>query len=108
MLLPTTGARPYPACDGDPTQVADRLMTTPDELFILTYIFNLTGQPAISVPAGWTPEGLPIGLQIVAPCRTDALALHAAAAFEAARPWQHRRPPLDTPPSHPTFSLNFV
>jgi amidase len=108
LLLPTTGPLPYLACGGYPAQVAGRAITTPYELLILTYIFNLTGQPAISVPAGWTPDGLPVGLQIVAPFRADALVLHAAAAFEAAHPWHHRQPPLDTPPLHPTFSLNFV
>jgi Asp-tRNA(Asn)/Glu-tRNA(Gln) amidotransferase A subunit family amidase len=108
LLLPTTGTLPYPANHGYPAQVAGRSITTPYELLILTYIFNLTGQPAISVPAAWTPDGLPVGLQIVAPFRADALVLHAAAAFEAARPWHHRRPPLDTPPPHTSFSLNFV
>lgn len=108
LLLPTTGTLPYPACDGYPSQVAGRAIATPDELLMLTYIFNLTGQPAISVPASWTAAGLPVGLQIVAPFRADALVLHAAAAFEAAQPWHHRRPPLDTPPPRPTFSLNFA
>ncbi len=96
LLLPTTSTRPFPADGGYPTEVAHRAITTPDELLMLTSIFNLTGQPAISVPAGWTADHIPVGLQIVAPFRADALALHAAAAFEAASPWQHRQPPLDT------------
>ncbi len=60
-----------------------------------TYPFNLTGQPAASVPCGWTDDGLPIGLQIVGRHFDDALVLKAAAAFESASPWSHRRPPLD-------------
>jgi aspartyl-tRNA(Asn)/glutamyl-tRNA(Gln) amidotransferase subunit A len=57
-------------------------------------IFNLTGNPAISVPCGWTANGLPVGLQIVGSWRADRALLSAAAAFEAARPWADRRPPF--------------
>jgi aspartyl-tRNA(Asn)/glutamyl-tRNA(Gln) amidotransferase subunit A len=52
-----------------------------------TYPFNVTQQPAASVPCGFTGDGLPIGLQIVGPMRADALVLRAARAFEAARPF---------------------
>jgi len=60
-----------------------------------TYPFNLTGQPAASVPCGWTDDGLPVGLQIVGRPFDDATVLKASAAFESASPWSHRRPPLD-------------
>jgi aspartyl-tRNA(Asn)/glutamyl-tRNA(Gln) amidotransferase subunit A len=60
-----------------------------------TFPFNLTGQPAASVPAGWTKDGLPVGLQIVGRPYDEATVLRAAAAFEEARPWTHRRPPLE-------------
>jgi aspartyl-tRNA(Asn)/glutamyl-tRNA(Gln) amidotransferase subunit A len=59
-----------------------------------TFIMNLTGQPAISVPAGSTRSGLPIGLQICGPHLGDALVLRAAAAFESAAPWADRWPPI--------------
>jgi aspartyl-tRNA(Asn)/glutamyl-tRNA(Gln) amidotransferase subunit A len=52
-----------------------------------TYPFNLTQQPAASVPCGLTSEGLPAGLQIVGPRFADALVLRAARAFEKAAPW---------------------
>ena len=52
----------------------------------LTYPFNLTGQPAASIPCGFTKAGLPVGLQIVGPRFADALVLRAARAFETARP----------------------
>ena len=60
-----------------------------------TYPFNLTGQPAASVPCGWTDDGLPVGLQIVGRCFDDVTVLRAAAAFEQASPWTDKRPPLD-------------
>ncbi|MDR6289881.1 aspartyl-tRNA(Asn)/glutamyl-tRNA(Gln) amidotransferase subunit A [Inquilinus ginsengisoli] len=59
-----------------------------------TYPFNLTQQPAASVPCGLTSAGLPIGLQIIGPMFQDGLVLRAARAFEAAQPWA--LPPLAT------------
>jgi aspartyl-tRNA(Asn)/glutamyl-tRNA(Gln) amidotransferase subunit A len=53
-----------------------------------TYPFNLTQQPAASVPCGFSSDGLPIGLQIVGPARHDHRVLRAARAFESARPFQ--------------------
>ena len=52
-----------------------------------TYPFNLTGQPAVSVPAGLSREGLPIGVQIVGPARGDVTVLRAARALERAQPF---------------------
>jgi aspartyl-tRNA(Asn)/glutamyl-tRNA(Gln) amidotransferase subunit A len=52
-----------------------------------TYPFNLTGQPACSVPCGFTKSGLPIGMQIVGPQFSDPLVLRVASAFEAVRPF---------------------
>jgi aspartyl-tRNA(Asn)/glutamyl-tRNA(Gln) amidotransferase subunit A len=51
-----------------------------------TFPFNLTGQPAASIPCGFTRAGLPVGLHIVGPRFADALVLRAARAFETARP----------------------
>ena len=52
-----------------------------------TYPFNLTQQPAASVPCGFASDGLPVALQIVGPPRNDALVLRAARAFESAQPF---------------------
>ncbi len=57
-----------------------------------TLPFNLSGNPAVSLPCGFGADGLPIGLQLVGPHLGDAALLHAAALFEAARPWAARRP----------------
>jgi aspartyl-tRNA(Asn)/glutamyl-tRNA(Gln) amidotransferase subunit A len=59
-----------------------------------SYPFNFTGQPAATVPCGFTGAGLPAGLQIVGRRFADLAVLQAAAAFEAARPWASRRPAL--------------
>ena len=61
----------------------------------MTGPFNFTAQcPALSVPAGWSDEGLPVGLQIVGRRFDDAGVLAIGAALERIRPWHHRRPPL--------------
>jgi amidase len=59
-----------------------------------TMLFNLTGQPAISLPLHMTPEGLPIGTQWVARFGDEATLFQLAAELEAASPWGARRPPL--------------
>ncbi len=56
--------------------------------------FNFAGTPAASVPCGFTRGGLPVGLQIVGRRFADLTVLQASAAFEQARPWAHKRPPL--------------
>lgn len=59
-----------------------------------SYPFNFTQQPAATVPAGFTPAGLPVGLQIVGRRFADLAVLQASAAFESARPWSRHRPPV--------------
>lgn len=58
------------------------------------YPFNVGGQPAASVPCGFSEDGMPVGLQIVGPRGAEARMLRAAASFEEARPWSHHRPPV--------------
>ncbi len=53
----------------------------------LAYLFNLTGHPVASVPVGLSPEGLPVGMQIVGPRRADHQVLGASADFERVMPW---------------------
>jgi len=54
--------------------------------------FNLTGQPAASVPCGFSAQGLPVGLHLIGRLGDEATVLRASAAFEEARPWADRRP----------------
>lgn len=59
-----------------------------------TPIFNLTGQPAISIPAGTGSDGLPLSVQLVARHGQEHLLYSLAGQIEAARPWADRRPPM--------------
>jgi aspartyl-tRNA(Asn)/glutamyl-tRNA(Gln) amidotransferase subunit A len=59
-----------------------------------TYPFNMTQQPALSVPCGLTAAGLPIGLQIVGPRHADALVLRVGQAYQSATEWHHALPAL--------------
>ncbi len=59
-----------------------------------TIPFNVTGQPAISLPLHWNAAGLPIGVQLVARYGCEGLLLSLAAELEDARPWSQRRPPV--------------
>ncbi|HEY7579840.1 MAG TPA: amidase [Acetobacteraceae bacterium] len=58
-----------------------------------TMPFNLTGNPAVSLPCGFDRDGMPLAIQLVARPGADTALLRVAAAFEAARPWADRRPP---------------
>ena len=60
-----------------------------------TYAFNLTGQPAASIPAGFTKSNLPVGLQMVARTHQEVDIFRAAAAFEDTRPWVTEIPPIN-------------
>jgi amidase len=97
LLCPTaaTTARPLDALL--PAEIAGRPIQDHLDMMTLTFAFNLSGFPAISVPCGLDADGLPVGLQIVGGFRQDALVLRAAAAFEAARPWLAHRPPVGEP-----------
>jgi len=91
LLTPTVSTPAFPLGRWQPETIegipADQANGSP-----FTYPFNWTGQPAASVPVGWTSTGLPVGLQIVGRHLDDALVLRAAAAFEAVRPWRDRWP----------------
>jgi amidase len=59
-----------------------------------TPAWNVTGQPAASVPAGFTPDGVPLAVQLVGRPHDEATLLSLSAQLESARPWADRRPPL--------------
>ena len=95
LLTPTTGLPPaplgvIPADRGDPP-VREPLTAL---YAAFTQPFNLTGQPAISLPLHWNREGLPIGVQLVAAYGREDLLINVAAQLEQAKPWAHQTPPL--------------
>ncbi len=91
LLTPTVGA--------PPPELGWFSAAGPDEegLRIVSYIpytsqFNLTGQPAVSLPLHWTPEGLPVGVQLVAGYGREDLLIRVASQLEQIAPWHDRRP----------------
>lgn len=93
LLTPTLAVPPFPVHMQGPEVIEGRMVRSADWL-CFTFPMNLTGQPAASVPAGFTADGLPVGLQITGRHLADASVIGAAAAFEAARPWTGREPSL--------------
>ncbi len=89
LILPTTPVPAPPILGPDAVEQA-RLLTR------YTAPFNLTGLPAISIPAGFTASGLPIGLQLVARPWNEARLLQCAYAYEQAHSWKDRKPDLET------------
>jgi aspartyl-tRNA(Asn)/glutamyl-tRNA(Gln) amidotransferase subunit A len=88
LAMPTVPVPPFPADRDFPDLAVGKgalewLTWTPS-----TFPFNLTGQPAISVPAGFTPAGLPVGLQLVGGWRADDTVIRAARQLESLRPWR--------------------
>jgi aspartyl-tRNA(Asn)/glutamyl-tRNA(Gln) amidotransferase subunit A len=93
LLTPVAAVAPFAAGEAPPREVDGEALSVLGWM-PFTYPFNLTGQPAASVPAGFTAEGLPVGLQIVGRRLADRTVLAAARAFEGACPWVDRCPPL--------------
>ncbi|MBI1737542.1 MAG: amidase [Candidatus Rokubacteria bacterium] len=93
LLTPTMAVPPFPVTERPPRDI-DGARVSVLGWMPFTYPFNLTGQPAASVPAGMTEDGAPVGLQIVGQRLADRTVLAASAAFEAFRPWVDRRPQL--------------
>jgi aspartyl-tRNA(Asn)/glutamyl-tRNA(Gln) amidotransferase subunit A len=93
LLTPTLAVAPFEHGLQGPATIDGREV---DAFYWLsfTFPFNFTGQPAATVPAGFTEDGLPIGMQVVGRRLDDALVLRASAAFETAAPWRDRWPAI--------------
>jgi amidase len=98
-LTPTMAVPPFPIEHPHVLEVNGQPVGRAMQRSHLTYAFSVLGLPAISIPCGFTRRGLPVGLQIVGKRRGEVAVLRAAAAFEAARPWSGRVPPVGAPTS---------
>ena len=93
LLLPVSQVPPFPADIPYPTEINGTPMSTYIDWMRTCSRITVTGHPAISVPAGFTADGLPVGLQIVGRARDDWGVLQLAHAFEGATNYYRRRPP---------------
>jgi amidase len=94
LITPTSATPPFPIEQPHPVEINGRPVGRMLQRSYLTYAFSVLGLPAISIPCGFTRQGLPVGLQIVGRRRGEAAVLRAAAAFEAARPWASHVPSI--------------
>jgi amidase len=94
VLTPTLAQPPRPVgwftgAGGPEADFARQKAFTP-----FAAVYNVTGQPALSLPLHWNAEGLPIGVQLVGRPAEEATLLALGAQLEQAQPWAHRWPPL--------------
>jgi len=93
LVTPTLGVPPPPiGWLRDPEHGSERLT----EILRTTAQFNISGQPAVSLPLAWSDGGLPIGVQFVGPAYGEDVLIALASQIEVAAPWADRRPPIST------------
>jgi amidase len=94
LMTPVTAAQPAPVGRYDGAG-AVRTFFGAGEYACYTAVWNVTGQPAAAIPAGFDADGLPMAVQLVARPDDEATLFALAAQLETARPWAQARPPLD-------------
>ncbi|HJU30709.1 MAG TPA: amidase [Hyphomicrobiaceae bacterium] len=87
-IVTANGLSPAPRIDAFPADV-------PVKMTLQTMPFNVTGNPTLAVPTGFSKSGLPLGMQIVGRAFDEPTVLRIGAAYEAAAQWISRRPPLE-------------
>ena len=95
LVTPTIAVPPPPIGWLGPQEGEDPGASVGRILSLIPYTppFNLTGQPAMSLPLHWSAEGLPVGVQFVAPLGREDVLLRVASQLEQAQPWRDRVPP---------------
>ena len=86
ILTPTTVTTAPP--------IGSEMIETTQKLMRLTYGWSLAGVPALSVPCGFSHEGLPVGLQFAAPRLQEAKLVQTGAAYQGLTDWHVREPPI--------------
>jgi amidase len=97
LVTPTIARQPAPLGELNQNREGMRAMEWTRQIFSyvpFTPLFNVTGQPAISLPLHWSADGLPVGVQIAGRFGDEATLLRLAAQLEQARPWAAKRPPI--------------
>jgi amidase len=93
LLSPTMPNPPIELGVADPSKPVAEMQAVHGDMAALALPFDVTGEPALSLPLGTSPEGLPVGVQLVAPVGREDLLIRLGSALEAAAPWAGRRPP---------------
>jgi len=94
LALPVSQVPPFSADEEYPATINGEPQATYLDWMRSAYLITVTGCPAISVPAGFTPEGWPVGVQLVGPARGERRLLEVAHAFEQATRVGDRRPAI--------------
>jgi amidase len=94
LVIPTSPEPPVRLGELAPTNTDPAVGGRMGRLVTFCSPFDVTGQPAISLPLHWNDDGLPIGVQLVAAYGREDVLLRVAAQLEQARPWRDRRPPV--------------
>lgn len=95
IITPTTPTTAFEAEGPMPIEIDGQYMTSPLHAVCFTFPFNLTGNPAVTIPAGSDSDGLPVGLQVIGPRMSEAELLSAARIVEQNAPWP-KLPPAFT------------
>jgi aspartyl-tRNA(Asn)/glutamyl-tRNA(Gln) amidotransferase subunit A len=91
LITPTTAVPAFDLGIMFPPKI-NNINVSPTGWQPFSFPFNLTGNPAASIPCGWSSEGLPIGMQIVGSMYDELKVLQVSKAFEEIAPWQDKRP----------------